>query len=116
MNAPRGEGGAGGYTQNAMRSPGASRRGPPPPPVLVVPPPTAVADTQAPTVAAVAQVSPGTVTGTTAALTALGADNGGEAGLTYTWSVTGSDPQAGTPPAAVDFSANGTNAAKATTV
>ena len=36
----------------------------------------------------------------------LGADDGGEANLTYTWATTG------TPPAAVTFSANGTNAAK----
>jgi PKD repeat protein len=36
----------------------------------------------------------------------LGADDGGEANLTYTWSLVG------TPPAAVTFSANGTNAAK----
>jgi hypothetical protein len=39
----------------------------------------------------------------------LGADNGGEANLTYTWSTTG------TPPAAVTFSASGTNAAKNST-
>ena len=39
----------------------------------------------------------------------LGADDGGEANLTYSWATTG------TPPAAVTFSANGTNAAKATT-
>ncbi len=39
----------------------------------------------------------------------LGADDGGEANLTYTWATTG------TPPAAVTFSANGTNAAKNTT-
>jgi hypothetical protein len=49
------------------------------------------------------------VVGTTAALSVLGADNAGEANLTYTWTTTG------TPPAAVTFSANGTNAAKATT-
>src|SRR6185436_6770138 len=47
--------------------------------------------------------------GTTTALSVLGADDGGEAALTYTWSTTGS------PPAAVSFSANGTNAAKNTT-
>jgi PKD repeat protein len=39
----------------------------------------------------------------------LGADDGGEANLVYTWAVQGS------PPAAVSFSANGTNAAKNTT-
>jgi subtilase family serine protease len=41
-------------------------------------------------------------------LTALGADVAGESTLTYTWSATG------TPPGSVAFSANGTNAAKAT--
>ncbi|HZZ26911.1 MAG TPA: LamG-like jellyroll fold domain-containing protein, partial [Pirellulales bacterium] len=45
-----------------------------------------------------------------ASLSVLGADSGGEAGLTYTWAATGA------PPAAVDFAANGTNAAKNTTV
>jgi rhamnogalacturonan endolyase len=45
-----------------------------------------------------------------AVLTALGSDDGGEAALTYTWSVVG------TPPGAVTFSAaNGTNAGKSTT-
>ena len=38
----------------------------------------------------------------------LGDDDGGEASLTYTWATTG------VPPAAVTFSANGTNAAKNT--
>src|SRR5262249_7308718 len=42
-------------------------------------------------------------------LSVLGADDGGEANLTYTWATTG------TPPAAVSFSGNGTNAAKNTT-
>ena len=40
-------------------------------------------------------------------LTVLGADDGGEANLTYTWSPTG--------PAPLTFSANGTNASKNTT-
>src|SRR5262249_99904 len=44
------------------------------------------------------------VSGTTTSLSALGSDDGGEANLTYTWSSMG--------PAAVAFSANGTNAAK----
>ena len=44
-----------------------------------------------------------------ALLELLGADDGGESLLTYTWSVVG------TAPAAVPFSANGTNAAKAVT-
>ena len=62
-----------------------------------------------PTVARAASASPSPVTGTITALSALGADNGGEANLTYTWAATG------TPPAAVTFSANGTNGAKSTT-
>ncbi len=63
----------------------------------------------APTIATPAAASPSTVTGTTTALSVLGADDGGEANLTYTWATTG------TPPATVAFSANGTNAAKSTT-
>ncbi len=63
----------------------------------------------APTIATAASSNPSPVTGTSAALSVLGADDGGEASLTYTWATTG------TPPAAVTFSANGTNAAKATT-
>ena len=63
----------------------------------------------APTIATAAAASPNPVTATTAALSVLGADNGGETNLTYTWATTG------TPPASVTFSANGTNAAKATT-
>ena len=62
-----------------------------------------------PTVATAASANPNPVTGTAAALSVLGADDGGEANLTYTWATTG------TPPASVTFSANGTNAAKATT-
>ena len=61
----------------------------------------------APTVATAAAASPSPVTGTTTNLSVLGADDGGEANLTYTWSFTG--------PATVNFSANGTNAAKNTT-
>ena len=62
----------------------------------------------APSIATAAAASPNPVTGTSAALSVLGADDGGEANLTYTWATTG------TPPAAVTFSANGTNAAKNT--
>jgi autotransporter-associated beta strand protein len=64
-----------------------------------------------PTVATPANAMPSPVTGTTTAISVLGADSdgGGESNLTYTWAVTG------TPPAAVSFSANGTNAAKNTT-
>jgi autotransporter-associated beta strand protein len=61
------------------------------------------------TVATAAAASPSPVTGTTAALSVLGADALGESHITYTWATTG------TPPAAVTFSANGANAAKNTT-
>lgn len=63
----------------------------------------------APTIATVPSVTPNPVTGTTAALSVLGADDQGEAALSYTWATTG------TPPAAVSFGVNGTNAAKQTT-
>ncbi len=63
---------------------------------------------QAPTVATAASASPNPVTGTTTTLTVLGADDNGEANLTYTWATVG------TPPAPVTFSVNGTNAAKTT--
>ena len=74
-------------------------------------PATVTVTDAAPTVATAAAGSPGPVTGTTTSLSVLGADSdgGGEANLTYTWSTTG------TPPAAVSFSANSTNAAKNTT-
>ena len=62
-----------------------------------------------PTVVTPAAASPNPVTGTTTGLSVLGGDDGGEAGLTYTWAASG------TPPAPVSFSANGTNAAKNTT-
>ena len=65
---------------------------------------------QSPTVATPAAATPSTVTGTTSSLSALGADDGGEAQLTYTWSVTGS------PQGVVSFSANASNAAKNTVV
>lgn len=57
---------------------------------------------QPPTVATPAAASPNPVTGTTAALSVLGSDDGGEAALTYTWS-------------GASFNPNGTNAAKNTT-
>ncbi len=60
----------------------------------------------APTVATAAAANLATVATTTTTLSVLGADDGGEASLTYTWAVTG------TPPAAVTYSANGTNAAR----
>jgi hypothetical protein len=64
---------------------------------------------QAPTVASAAAANPSSVNATTSALSVLGADDGGEANLTYTWATVG------TPPGPVTFSANGTNAAKNTT-
>jgi hypothetical protein len=65
---------------------------------------------QPPTVATAAAASPKTVTGKTTALSVLGADDGGEANLTYTWAMT-SGPTGASP----TFSANGTNAAKSST-
>jgi uncharacterized repeat protein (TIGR01451 family) len=73
------------------------------------PPTITIASNAAPTVAAAAAASPAAVTAKTTALSALGADDQGETGLTYTWATTG------TPPAAVTFAPNGTNAAKSTT-
>jgi 6-phosphogluconolactonase len=64
----------------------------------------------APTVAAAAQAAPAPVTGLSAALSVLGADDLGEGALTYAWSVVG------TPPAPVGFSQSGTHAARAATV
>ncbi|MCC6124580.1 MAG: hypothetical protein IT426_06445 [Pirellulales bacterium] len=64
----------------------------------------------APTVATPASASPSPVTGATTALGVLGADDGGEANLTYTWAtilLPGGAPQP-------VFAANGTNAAKNT--
>jgi aryl-phospho-beta-D-glucosidase BglC (GH1 family) len=66
---------------------------------------------QPPTVAAPAGASPTSptpVTGKSVNLSVLGADDGGAANLTYTWTTTG------TPPAPVSFSANGSNAASNT--
>src|SRR6185369_967909 len=62
-----------------------------------------------PTVATPAEAAPNPVPGTTSALAVLGADDGGEPALVYTWSTTG------TPPAPVAFSVNASNAAKNTT-
>jgi RTX calcium-binding nonapeptide repeat (4 copies)/Bacterial Ig-like domain (group 2) len=62
-----------------------------------------------PTVATAAGSSANPVTGTTANLTVLGADDGGESNLTYTWTTIGS------PPASVNFSDNGNNAAQDST-
>ena len=59
-----------------------------------------------PTVATAAAATPNPVTGTSTALSVLGAENGSDTGLTYTWSYTG--------PAGVTYSGatNGTNAAQ----
>jgi hypothetical protein len=61
---------------------------------------------QPPTFVKPATSSSLTVLGQTVGLSALGADDGGEANLTYTWTSTG--------PASVNFSLNGNNAAKDT--
>jgi hypothetical protein len=66
---------------------------------------------QAPTVAAPAVAAPNPVAGTTTVLRVLGADDGGETNLTYTWAVLSAPPGAGP-----TFSVNGSNAAKNTTV
>lgn len=63
---------------------------------------------QAPTVATAAAASPATTATTSSALSVLGADDSGEAALTYAWAKTSG-------PGNVAFSPNGTNAAKGTT-
>jgi autotransporter-associated beta strand protein len=63
----------------------------------------------APTVATPAAAMPSIVTAETTSLYVLGADDEGESALIYSWATTG------TPPAAVSFSLNGTNAAKDST-
>jgi hypothetical protein len=70
-------------------------------------------DRLTPTVATAAAVSPGTVTGKTATLTALGADAAGESSLIYTWLATTVPAGAAAP---TFSSANGTNAGKSTIV
>ncbi|OJY19969.1 MAG: hypothetical protein BGO98_01620 [Myxococcales bacterium 68-20] len=65
---------------------------------------------QPPTIATAAAAIPSSVTTTTTALTALGADDGGEGSLTYAWSAV-TTPSGG----GVTFSANGSNAAKSVT-
>lgn len=62
---------------------------------------------QVPTVNTPPSTAPNPVYGSTANLSVLGADDGGEAGLIYTWSAAG--------PAAVSFSSNGANSSKNTT-
>jgi hypothetical protein len=65
----------------------------------------------APTVATAAAITPSPVAGNSAALSVLGADDGGEANLAYAWSVVTKPTGAANP----TFSANGTNAAKNST-
>jgi len=70
----------------------------------------AAGSNQAPTVAVAAGANPSSVPGKVSTLSVLGADDGGESNLTYTWAATG------TPPGSVSFSVNGSNAAKTTQV
>jgi hypothetical protein len=65
----------------------------------------------APTVMTAAAASPNPVTGSTTVLSVLGADDGGESNLTYTWAAT-TIPMGATAPM---FSDNGTNTAKNST-
>jgi len=60
-----------------------------------------------PTVATAAAASPNPVTGTTTSLSVLGADDGGEANLTYAWTATATPTGS-----SVTFGANGSNTAK----
>ena len=73
---------------------------------------TFAVDNTAPTVATPASAAPSLVTGTTTALSVLGADSlAGESSLTYSWAATVVPSGAGVPL----FSINGNNAAKNTT-
>jgi len=70
---------------------------------------TVTIQNDAPTIASAAAASPSPVTtGTTTDLSVLGADDGGETHLTYTWAVTAG-------PSGATFGVNGANAAKSTT-
>ncbi|MEJ7597471.1 MAG: Ig-like domain-containing protein [Kofleriaceae bacterium] len=62
---------------------------------------------QAPMIATPARATPAPVPGTTTQLSVLGADDGGESALVYTWAATG--------PAAVTITPNGSNAARGAT-
>src|SRR5262249_51750946 len=64
-----------------------------------------------PSVATPASATPDPVAGATTALSVLGADDGGEPNLTYSWSVLAKPVGAPDP----TYGANGTNGAKATT-
>jgi hypothetical protein len=70
--------------------------------------PSTPAPNAPPTFSAAASASESPVTTTSVGLSALAGDDGGEAALSYTWATTG------TPPAAVAFSLNDSNAAKNT--
>lgn len=70
-------------------------------------PASVTVENQSPTIAVAASADPDPVTGTTTALSVLGADDAGEGALVYTWTASG--------PAAVTFGPNGTNGAKAST-
>ena len=72
---------------------------------------TALVGNVIPTVATPAAATPNPVTGTTTNLSVLGADDGGEANLTYTWTATTLPAGAAVP----TYSVNGVNAAKTTT-
>ena len=63
---------------------------------------------QAPTITSAASANPSTVSGKTTSLSVLGADDLGEANLTYTWAVVAKPSGAADP----SFSGNGSNAAK----
>jgi hypothetical protein len=65
----------------------------------------------APTIATPASAAPSPVTGTTAALSVLGADDGGESNLTYTWAATAMPNGAAAP----TYSSNGVNASRNST-
>jgi len=75
---------------------------------LNLPPPGGQANSAAPTVSVAAAANPGVVSGTSTVLSVLGADDGGEANLSYRWAAVG------TPAAPVSFSTNASNAAKNT--
>ena len=64
-----------------------------------------VTSSAAPTITTAPSANPAPITGTTTNLSVLATDPAGESTLTYTWSTLAA-------PAAVSFSANGTNAAK----
>ncbi|MFA6105289.1 MAG: hypothetical protein WC725_01665 [Patescibacteria group bacterium] len=72
--------------------------------------PTTTPTNTAPTIVTAAIANPSVTTGTTSNLSILGADNGGEANLIYTWSVVSKPASALNP----TFSVNGNNIAKNT--